>query len=101
MAQWSNFAPFGEFSFGGEDSESERIYNAQTTALGPAFVGSVGEAETYADAMCFGASRLQLQAAGAQDDPEQVNYLIDALEKDWRLRPWPNDTLTDRRAALA
>jgi hypothetical protein len=101
MSQWSNFAPFGEFAFSGSDSESEKIYNAQTKALGPAFEGAVGEAETYADSMCFGAARLQLQAAGAQDDPTQVSYLIDALERDWRVFPSTGDTIGERRAALA
>jgi len=101
MSQWSNFAPFGEFAFSGTDSESEKIYNAQTKALGPAFEGAVGEAETYADSMCFGAARLQLQAAGAQDDPTQVSYLIDALESDWRVFSAPGATIGERRAALA
>lgn len=101
MSQWSNFAPFGEFAFSGEDSESEKIYNAQTKSLGPAFEGAQAEAETYADAMCFGVARLQIQAAGAQDDPTQVNYLIDALEKDWRIYPQPGATLDERRAELA
>lgn len=101
MSQWSNFAPFGEFAFNGEDSESEKIYNAQVAALGPAFAGAQAEAETYADSMCFGAARLQIQAAGAQDDPTQVSYLIDALEKDWRIYPPPGATLDERRAELA
>ena len=100
MSQWSNFGAFGEFAFSGEDSESEKIYNALTSALGPALTGPVAEAETYADAMSFGAARLQLQAAGAQDDPTQVSYLIEALEKDWRLFAGPVMTLADRRAAL-
>lgn len=101
MSQWSNFAPFGEFAFSGEDSESEKIYNAQVAALGPAFAGTQAEAETYADSMCFGAARLQIQAAGAQDDPTQVNYLISELEKDWRIYPPPGATLGERRAELA
>jgi hypothetical protein len=100
MAQWSNFAPFGEFTFSGEPSESEKIYDAQTRALGPAFAGPNDDAETYADSMCFGAARLQIQAAGAQDDPMQVSYLIDDLEHDWRAYHSPGATLSERRAEL-
>lgn len=100
MSQWSNFAPFGEFRFGGGPSASKKVYDAQMSALGPAFAGPNDEAETYADARCFGVARLQIQAAGAQDDPSQVSYLIDALEKDYRLYHSPDDTLSDRRAAL-
>jgi hypothetical protein len=100
MSQWSNFAPFGEFAFSGSQSESEKIYDAQMRALGPAFCGPNDEAETYADSMCLGAARLQLQAAGAQDDPTQVSYLIDELEHDWRVYHAPNATLSERRAEL-
>lgn len=101
MSQWSNFAPFGEFAFSSETSESEKIYDAQIRALGPAFTGPNDEAETYADSMCFGAARLQLQAAGAQDDPTQVSYLIEELERDWRVYHAPDATLGERRAELA
>lgn len=101
MSQWSNFAPFGEFAFSGEPSESEKIYDAQLRSLGPAFAGPNDEAETYADSMCFGAARLQIQAAGAQDDPAQVNYLLDEIERDWRVYSPPGATLAERRAELA
>jgi hypothetical protein len=101
MSQWSSFAPFGEFTFSSAPTECEKLYLAQQNSMGPAFAGVAADAETYADAMCFSVARRQIQAAGAQDDPLQVNYLIDAIEKDWRVYPNPESTLDDRRAELA
>jgi hypothetical protein len=101
MSQWSSLAPFGEFTFNSAPTECEKLYLAQQNSMGPAFAGVAADAETYADAMCFSVARRQIQAAGAQDDPLQVNYLIDAIEKDWRVYPSPESTLDDRRAELA
>jgi len=98
--QLSRFAPHGGIVFSSAPSEGSKIYDAQQAALGPAFKGSNDDAETYADAMCLGAAKRQLIAAGQQDDPERVTYLLPAIEKDYRIRPLTTDTEHDRRVAL-
>lgn len=98
--QLSIFAPTGGIVFSSAPSEGSKIYDAMQTALGPAFKVSVDEAETYADAMAFGAAKRQLIAAGQQDDPDNATYLLPALEKDYRLHPMSTDSEHDRRVAL-
>jgi len=98
--QLSAFAPFGGIVFSSAPSEASQIYDAQQTALGPAFQGEVDSAETYADAMCFGVAKRQLIAAGQQDDPDNATYLLDPLEKDYRIFPLSTASEHDRRATL-
>jgi hypothetical protein len=96
----SDFEPFGVFEFSDATPITELIYDTIRDMLGPAFQQPVQDAETFADAICLGISQLQLEAAGAQSDPVQISYLLDAVEKDYQIIPLALATLEERRAAL-
>lgn len=100
MSQFDAFSPFGVLSFSSETSPCEKIYDSLGESMGPAFQGPIEGARTYARAMCLGVSQLQIEAAGAQDDPAQCSYLLPALEKDYRVVPPSGATEADRRVAL-
>lgn len=99
--QFSAFAPFGVFRFSAKPSPCRQRYDELRTSLGPAFQGPVQDALNYALGVAFGVAQLQLEAAGAQRDPRQVTYLLEDLERDYQLKPLPNDSVNIRRAALA
>jgi hypothetical protein len=50
--------------------------------------------------MCLGVAKRQIIAAGQQDDPDNVTYLLEPLEKDYRIFPLSAASIRDRRMAL-
>lgn len=97
----SDFEPFGMLEFSSEEPLAQRIYNSLREDMGPAFQQFDQDAETYADAMCLAISQLQIESASAQMDPDQVNYLITEIEKDFMVIPRYAAALEERRTNLA
>lgn len=96
----SDFEPFGVWEFSDDTPVTEKIFDAMSESLGPAFQQPDQAAETFADAVCYGVAQLQLEAAGAQDDPDQISYLLSDVERDYEILAPVNATLAERRAAL-
>lgn len=96
----SAFEPFGFLEFSGQDPLAKRIYDSLRESLGGAFQGRDQDAETYADAMCLAAAQLQIDLAAAQDDPNQVNYLLPDIERDYKILVPFGATVEDRRVEL-
>lgn len=97
---FSDFEPFGVFEFSDQEPITRRLYDSMRDMLGPAFQQPDQDAETFADAMCLGIAQLQLEAAGAQDDPDQISYMLAQVEKDYQIVAPSLATLAERRAAL-
>lgn len=96
----SDFEPFGVFAFSNAEPVTRNVYEGLRDQLGSAFQQPSQNAETFADAMCLGIAQLQIDSAAAQGDPNQVNYMLAEVEKDFRLVPKWGATLEQRRAAL-
>jgi len=96
----SDFEPFGFLEFSGQEPLAKRIYDSLRESLGDAFVGADQDAGTYADAMCFAAAQMQIDCAAAQDDPNQANYLLEALERDYKILVPHGATIEERRTEL-
>lgn len=96
----SDFEPFGFLEFSGQEPLAKRIYDSLRESLGDSFIGPDQDAETYADAMCLAAAQLQIECASAQDDPNQTNYLLADLERDYRIIVPFGATIEERRTEL-
>lgn len=96
----SDFEPFGLLEFSGQEPLAKRIYDSLRESLGEAFHGPSQDAETYADAMCLAVAQLQMDLAAAQDDPNQVNYLLPDIERDYKVLVPYGATIEDRRIEL-
>lgn len=96
----SDFEPFGVFEFSDDEPVTQKLYESMREQLGEAFQQPDQDAETFADAMCLGIAQLQIEAAAAQNDPQQISYLLAEVERDYRIVPPHDATLAERRDAL-
>jgi len=106
MPLFSAFTPFGAgFAFSGAPSHGERIYRNMISLLGVDSLsteeGTRMRAFCYASAMNAARVRYTLEHAGYQLDPLKITEMLPLREAEYGLVPGPNDSLDDRRAALA
>lgn len=110
MPVFSCFTGFGFLEFSGEPSECEKVYHAlvagyrnpktgeQTIDTSP---GTHQEAKIYGWANAIAAARVTLRRAANELRAETSYELLESHEEKFGMTPGPNDTVADRRAALA
>lgn len=108
MPLFSAFTPFGAgFAFSGAPSHGETIFRSMLSALGKdgesysTEEGTRMRAFCYAQAMMAARVKYTLEHAGFQLDPLKVTEMLALREGEYGLIPGPNDSIDDRRAALA
>lgn len=108
MPLFSAFTPFGAgFAFSGAPSHGETIYRMMISSLGAPLESYGTEEGTRMRAFCYAqammASRVlyTLEHAGFQLDPLKVAEMLVLREGEYGLIPGPNESIDDRRAALA
>lgn len=110
MPVFSCFTGFGFLEFSGDPSECEKVYNAlissyrnpktgeQTIDTTP---GTHQEAKIYGWANAISAARVTLRRAANELRPETSYELLQSHEEKFGMTPGPDDSVVDRRAALA
>lgn len=105
MPRFSAFAPFGAFAFSSRKPHGQVIYEALRDSQGGAydtdFETSRQQARLYAQAMCLGSARYQLERAGNQANPLKATEMLPVIEREHQLVPPRNATLDERRATAA
>ena len=104
MPKLSCFTPLGLLKLSSKPSPAELFYWQMIAAVGEQFSTEEGthvEASIYARAMACGRAQALIEHAGDQAWPSTILENIPAREAEYGIVPGPNDTITDRRAALA
>lgn len=106
MAGFSAFHRFGNgFTFSSRKPLGRKLYEQIVASYGgvyqnTSFSGPFA-ARSFALAMTVARARTTLERAANQADPLKVYDLLTAKEREYSLAPGPNDTLYQRRQALA
>lgn len=110
MPVFSCFTGFGFLEFSGAPSECEKVYNTLVESYRDPKTGqmtidtSVGthqEAKIYGWACAIAAARVTLRRAQSELRSENSYELLESHERKFGMTPGPNDTVAQRRAALA
>lgn len=105
MPRFSAFTPFGAFAFSSRPPHGQVIYEALRDGQGNAYDSDFGtsrqQARLYAQAMCLGSARYQLERAGNQGNPSKATEMLPVIEKEYQLVPARSATLDERRATAA
>lgn len=110
MPLFSCFSPFGQLEFSSAPSEAEKIYSSLVHAYRDPKSGQVTidtsqgthqEAKLYGWSMALGGARAMLRRAGNELRPETSYSQLEAHEVRFRMSPAADDTVSQRRSALA
>lgn len=100
----SAFTPLGLLRLSNETPTAERIYRSLNAGLGGQFsteTGSFFDATHFAMARGMARARRRIQQAAMQGIPRHMTDLLPLKELEKELIPGPNDTLKERRDAVA
>lgn len=109
MPKFSSFTGFGFLRFSSEPSEAEKIYKSMLGMYrdphdGRATIdvaqGTYQEAKVFATSQAIAAAKVTVESAGAELSPETSYYTLEKHEEEFKIRPYADDTVVDRRAVL-
>jgi hypothetical protein len=110
MPLLSAFTPFGQLEFSSEPSTAEKIYRSLKAGYrhpetGEQTIdtsdGTHQEAKLYGWSIAIANASQVLQAAGNELRPERSYAQLEAHEHWYKLTPGPEESIAERRAALA
>lgn len=104
MSTFSVFQDFVAFSFSGNVTRGQRIYESMISSVEKAFdvtPGTYEEARIYANSMGIARARYALERALNQQFAKYAVEMLPVLEDQWSCIPKPTDTIYARQEALA
>lgn len=110
MPRFSRFTPFGLLQFSRGPSEAEKVYSSvkasyRDPATGATVIdtssGTYHEAKVYGWSIAIGTARMALRQAGRELRGETAYYQLEAQEERYKVSPGADDSVPQRRLALA
>ena len=104
MSGFGAFSPFGLLQFGSTESFAEPIYRSMKGNVDGGLLVEEGghtEASIYARAIACGSVRVTVRHGFSQRRPKRAVEFLPALERQFGLVPGRDESLDERRAAVA